>query len=234
MHSVRIDPDHRYWIPDGTAPTGSRQVPGYSEICAAIGVTKPNPFYTEDGRERGSAVHEWASFIAQGKITKADPDGRIKARVDQFRRFIRDTRFVLAGTETPMYDPVAGFACTPDLWGSIGVWSWVIDVKTGGKQKSHALQTSAQSVALKANGFRAQKRGVAYLKDGNYRLIDHANPEDESNWRAIVAGYHAMHPEQRAVFSSEEFPLRNEVFKTLTDAQRRTVINAHSARSHYL
>ena len=231
IHPVRLDGNHKYWTP---RRDGELQVPGYSEICAALGVTKPNPFYTHEGREKGIAIHAWGSFHAQGKTATAEPDERIRERVEQVKRFLSETKFVLAGTERSMYDPVNGFACTPDLYGSIGLWQWVIDLKSGGKVKSHPLQTAAQAIALKANGFRPQKRGAAYLKDGTYRLVEHSDIMDEVHWKAIVAGYHLMTPEQRAVFASEEFPLRSEVFKTMTDAQRRIISNAHAARSFYL
>ena len=209
-------------------------MPGYSELCSAMGVTKPNRFYTEEGRAEGVALHEWLGFLVRGKVPAGAPDPRIAGRVKGIQKFVRNSGIKLVGGEEPRYDPETGVACTPDAWGYIGVWSYVIDAKRGAKLKIHRLQTVCQSIALRANGFRAQKRAALYLRDDDYRQDDHEDREDEARWRAIVAGYHAMTPQQRVAFSVEEFPLRNELFKTLTSAQRRTIINAHAARSHYL
>ena len=231
IHPVRLDENHRYWTP---RRDGEIQVPGYSEICAAMGVTRANPFWTGEGRERGTAIHAWGSFHAQGKTATADPDERIRAKVEQVRRFLDETHFVLTGTEKPLYSPTQGYACTPDIWGRIGLFTWVVDFKSGAKSETHHLQTAAQSIALYENGFRAQKRGAAYIKDGTYRLVEHTGRTDPDNWRAIVKAYHAMDAGQRIVFANEEFPLKHEVFKTLTDAQRRVIQNAHAARSYYL
>jgi hypothetical protein len=231
IHTVRIDSDHRYWVPDGAS---ERRAPGYSELCNAMGVTRPNPFHTEDGRSQGVALHEWLGFLVRGKEPKTLPDLRIAGRVLGIKKFIRNSGIKLTGGEEPRYDPATGVACTPDLWGHIGHWAYVVDAKRGAKQKSHRLQTACQSIVLRANDFRTQKRAALYLKDNDYRLEQHDDPEDETRWRAIAAGFHAMTPEQRAVFQVAEFPLRDEVFKTLTDAQRRAVINAHAARSWYI
>ncbi len=229
IHPVRLDSEHRYFIP---GPTGEVQRPGYSEICMAMGVTRPNPFYTSQGRERGVAVHAWGSFHAQGRTSTADPDDRIKGRVEQVKRFLESSKFVLAGTERSMYDPVNGYCCTPDLYGSAGLWQWIIDLKTGGKQKSHALQTAAQKIALAANGFRAQKRGAAYLRDDNYRLTEHDDAGDEARWKAIVLAYHILTADERTVFAAEGFDL--ESFGREKKARFRIIENAHNARSYYI
>ena len=230
IHPVRLDENHKYWTP---RRDGELQVPGYSEICAAIGVTKPNPHHTEAGRVRGTAVHVWSSHIAQGLPTPYEPEERIKNRVDAFRVFLEHSKFVLVGTEKPRYDPMLNFACSPDLWGNIGLWTYVLDLKTGAKRKTDPLQTAAQTIALGINEFRAQRRGCVYIKD-RHKIDHHNDPDDLTRWQALVRGYHAMDADQRIVFANEEFPLKHEVFKTMTDAQRRIISNAHAARSFYL
>lgn len=194
IHAVRLDKDHCYWIPDGTSESGSRQVPGFSEIVKALGICPENPFYTASGRERGIALHLYLQFMVKGG-NPAAPDPRIADKVEGIRRFIRDTGFKIVGGEEPRYCPASGYACTPDLWGFIGNWSWVIDMKSGAKQPYHALQTAAQLVALKANGFRAQKRGALYLKNKGYRLVEHDNPQDIPVWLNHAHRYHNLKKE---------------------------------------
>ena len=223
-HPIRIDKAHRYWIPGATKEL---QVPGYSELSNSMGVTKPNPFYTSDGRDRGISVHKWFHFLAYGKVPEALPDERIRGKVEGIKKFLMDTRFILNGAEEPHYDPVNRTACTPDAWGHIGVWPWVLDVKNGGKIKTHALQTACQTLALRANGFQPQKRGALYLKNGGYKLIDHTDRLDLDRWKDIAKGYHALDEAGRERFAGSE---------KLEDAKTKDwkIVRAFAARSHYL
>ena len=182
-YKIVLDPEHRYFV------DGERK-PGFSEICGDLGVTKENRFYTADGREEGVVLHEWLLFLAQGKEPAEDPDPRIAGRVEGIRKFLSDTQFKFQGGETPLYHAL-GFCTTPDIYGYIGNFSWVIDAKRGQKMKFHSLQTAAQKMALLASGFNAQKRGGLYLRDGDYRLDEHLDRDDEHRWRTLVAGYYA-------------------------------------------
>ena len=229
IHPVRIDKKHRYW-----ARQPEIQVPGFTEICNAMGVTRPNPHHTEQGRAEGVALHLWLGFLVRGKVPKTAPDPLISGRVEGIKKFIIDTRFKIIGGEEPRYDPVTNAACTKDLWGHIGLWSIVIDAKRGAKQLSHRLQTACQKICLAANDFRAQKRAALYLRDGDFRLDEHSGPEDEKNWRAIAEGYHTMTPDERAVFASDEFIEDPNPANVTSDLKKwRSIINAHNARSFY-
>lgn len=181
---IKLDSDHRYFV-------GDKRVPGFTEICKSLGVIKDNNFYTDEGRDEGNALHQWMLFLAQGQEPEAEPDPRIAGRVQGFRKFLADTGFQFKGGETPLYDPVSRFACTPDVWGGIYPHTYVIDVKRGAKLPWHVLQTAAQKLALGAYGFRAQKRASLYLKDGDYRLVQHEDEDDLKRWQALVTAYHA-------------------------------------------
>ncbi len=180
---LRLDPEtHTYYL-------GERRIPSYSGIVADMGITKPNPFYTDSGREEGIGLHMWLHFLASGRVPMSEPDPRIAGRVEGIRKFLRDTKPVFVGAEEPQYHP-SGYATTPDLWCHIGNWAWIIDAKRGAKLPSHRLQTAAQSLALAHAGFRGQKRGALYLKDGDYRLDEHSDAQDMPRWLCIVAAYH--------------------------------------------
>lgn len=187
IHPVRIDDDHKYWIP---GPRGEERAGGYTEISTDLGIIKPNPFHTDDGREEGVALHLWLQFLVKGKEPKTAPDPRIAGRVEGIKKFIRDTGFKIAGGEQPMYDPINRYACTPDLFGHIGKTAFVIDAKRGAKLPSHRLQTAAQTIALRANGFRAQKRAALYLRNGDYRLEEHTDSRDLARWSIFVSTYY--------------------------------------------
>ncbi len=150
-----------------------------------------NPFYTTAGRDRGISLHEWLAFLVRGKNPANPPDPRIADKVESIRAFIRDTGFKIIGGEEACYCPEHNYACTPDLWGFIVPWSWVIDMKSGAFQAYHSAQTATQKIALRANGFNAQKRGALYLKKNKkYRLEEHTDRKDLDRWLYTVSQYH--------------------------------------------
>lgn len=187
IHKVRIDDEHRYFVP---ATRGEERRPGYSEICLDLGISKPNPFWTDEGREEGKALHLWLKFLASGKTSTTKPDPRIAGRVSGIQKFLRDTGFRIMGGETPLYDPINRFACTPDIWGILNKFLFVIDAKRGAKLPSHRLQTGAQYIALRSNGVRVQKRASLYLHEEDYRLEEHTDTMDMARWGIFVSTYH--------------------------------------------
>jgi len=219
---VNIDGDHIYRTPDRVIR------PGFSEIVAAMGVCRENPFWTEGGRQRGTATHQWAAFAAEGKHTNQEPDERIRERVYRFRKWLDFSGFKTQGAEIPLYDPLNNFCCTEDLFGVMHGATWVVELKNGGPLKIHALQTGAQKIALAANGFGAIKRGGLYLKDKKVRLIEHPDRGDMHRWRKIVAGYHAMSRAEREIFAAPDFE------PSISARYRQAVIvEAYNARRHY-
>lgn len=180
---LRLDSEHRYWL-------GPQQVHGFTEIARAMGIIAENPFYTAEGRDQGTAIHQWLLFLAQGQEPECPPDERILGRVEAIKKFLYETGFKFVGGEKPVYETISRYACTPDLWGHIGQYSAVIDAKRGGKLGWHPLQTAAQRMALACEGFAAQRRFTLYLSDGSYKLEEHKNNRDFDAWKAVVAAFH--------------------------------------------
>lgn len=183
-YKLEFDSDkHRYTV-------NGEVMPFYSGIMASLGFA-PNPFWTDSGRAEGSAISLWVNFLGQGKEPATSPDERIAGRVDGYRKFLSDTQFKWEGGELPLFEPVSRFCCMPDFWGYLGNFAAVVEVKRGAKLPTHKLQTAAQSLALKANGFQVQRRYCLYLKDGGYRLEEHQDPQDENRWRVLCSAYYA-------------------------------------------
>jgi len=181
---LTLDADHRYWW-------DKQSVPGFSEICKDLGGTKDNPFYTDEGRDEGMALHKWLIFLASGQEAKDEPDERIAGRVAGIRKFLGESAFRFEGGETPLYCKPLNFACTPDIWGHLGSRAAVVEAKRGKKLKYHCLQTAAQKIALASNGFIALDRYSLHLRDGDYRLEQHTDKADEDRWKILVMAYHA-------------------------------------------
>lgn len=192
VERIILDADHHYWL-------GKQRVYGFTEIATDLGIIKPNPFHTEFGRDRGTAVHDWLAFIAEGNEPENEPDERIAGYVAAIRKFLAESGFKCVGAEKPLYEPVLRYGVKPDLWGHLGAFSCVIEAKRGAKLPYHFLQTAAQKIALAANGFNAQRRYGLYLSDGDYRLVPHENRADEGNWKNIVAAFHSKRFYEEAI-----------------------------------
>lgn len=182
-YQITLDKEHKYEV-DGV------RRPGFTEIAKDMGVIKDNPFYTAHGRDEGTALSEWNLFLAGGGEPEYEPDACIAGRVKGFRKFLKDTAFTLEGGEGLLFSKL-NYCCKPDLWGRIGTSKVLVEAKRGAKLKWHRLQTAAQAIALRENGFAVQKRLGLYLSDGGYSLELHDDKQDEERWRALVMAYHA-------------------------------------------
>ncbi len=184
IERIRLDPiEHRYFL-------GDKEIPGYSAICRDLGIVKENPHYTEEGREEGRMLSEWLLFLAQEKTPRSDPDPRIAGRVGGIKKFLSLSKFKLLFGEVPQYDPVSGFAVTPDIVGHIGRIAVNIDAKRGAKTKTHVLQLAAQKIALAAGGFRVRESYSLYLRDNDFRLIEQKTEAHEPRWKQFVSTWH--------------------------------------------
>ncbi len=186
MDTIRLNAEtHTYFF-------GEKCIPGFSEICKDLGITKENPFYTESGKVEGKMLSQWLLFLAQGRTSKIEPDPRILIRVEGIKSFLSESGFKLEFGEISQYDPVLNFACTPDIVGKINGCLVNIDAKRGANLKWHVLQLAAQKIALEANGVKIEKSFNLYLKkDGGYRLLERDTKDDESRWKSFIYSYHA-------------------------------------------
>lgn len=188
LSGIRLDENHVYWR---TTPGGEVRVYGFSEILRDLGVTQENNFYTEFGRDRGTAIHAWVRFLAEGNEASELPDPRISGYLAQFQKFIQESGFKFKGGEEPVYHPSLVYATTPDLYGDLNGVLTVIDVKGGAKESWHPVQTAAQKLALAAQMVPIVNRYSLYLKEDSYRLVQHTDKADEMRWTALVTAFHA-------------------------------------------
>ena len=191
---ITIDGNHIYRV-DGIVK------PGFSEILVSMGFEK-NPYWTDSGRDEGTALHKWFEFLArqpkkedenydsEENCDENKPDGRIAGKVRGISEFLYDHEFILKDSEKPLYAK-AGYCCTPDAWGELDGVPCLIELKAGSPMKRHCLQTAAQQIALDDNGFKTEARYVLYLREEGYVLKVHEDSEDIDAWMSILWAYHA-------------------------------------------
>lgn len=164
-----------------------------SHITAVIAAVQPVTFFTEESRDRGTAVHACVESIVKGDgnledLVHAEPDavGYIKA----LERFFSEKKLKVKLCEFPLYHSRYLYAGTLDLYGTIDGRKEpdVIDVKSGVSHPSHGLQTAAQAELLFNNKYKKPRRRFSLLlqPDGQYKLVQHKEHTDFSVFLSLL------------------------------------------------
>lgn len=74
-------------------------------------------FYTEEGRERGSYVHLATHLDDMGELDESSLDPVIVPYLEAWRRFKRESGFIVERSEVPMVSTAYRYAGTPDVAG---------------------------------------------------------------------------------------------------------------------
>jgi hypothetical protein len=189
MSGFKFDPEtHSYTL-------NGKHLGGFTEIFKSLGFIDTK-FYTDEGRDRGTAVHLLCQRLDEGyeidesKIDDAKTLGRFQA----YKRFLEETGFKPTQIEVPVYDKKLMVACTPDRVGVMAESEVIIDLKGGAKQKWHGYQTAFQSMCLRNGAYEGiVKRYALYLKDnGKYKLEPHDDDSDFEVAQAAAIIYRAL------------------------------------------
>ena len=170
--------------------------PSVTTILKAAGYIDDR-WMTEEGRERGSAVHELCERYAMGE--RFDKKGRELASleyVNAFANWMRDTSAYAITTECIIHHTLCGrpYAGRFDLLAEIQCKRRLVDLKTGAKAKWHKIQIAAYALA-KFNDeslVNPDQCSCLYLKaDGNYKEDRASGAELVENialWKDALAG----------------------------------------------
>jgi len=136
-------------------------------------------FFTEEARERGTAVHEAikAIYLTGSYYVTAEYQGYI----DAFFQFLEDTDFQMLLSETPLFHPMYKYAGTLDLFGWLQNVGTVVEIKTGLDHPVYQLQTAAQKdlINVSQDVIKCTARRVLQLNtDGTYKLHIHTGAND--------------------------------------------------------
>ncbi len=148
--------------------------PSITKVIEACGLVDYSMLSQEDLRfyqDRGTALHNATWYSDEGDLNASTMDDfEVKPRLQAWLKFRRDLPFRTLLIEKRMYDPIYGFAGTPDRVvefpdGRRGV----IELKTGAIQKAVALQTAAQVKLVREKNETTLRRLAVHLKaDGEY------------------------------------------------------------------
>jgi len=146
---------------------GEEIISSVTQILVAAGVIDDR-WYTEESRERGSAVHQLCERYALGERTSSTGYNLESYEyINAFAAWMRDKQVSTIKTEAVIYGEVLGrrYAGKYDLLADIGGRRILVDFKTGGKAKWHHIQIAAYALQVNPDG-----AALLYLKpDGKYK-----------------------------------------------------------------
>jgi hypothetical protein len=173
--ALRFDEiEHRYYL-------GDRELLSVTTILKMAGLLNPQ-HYTEFARDRGALAHRALEWFDQGDLDESTLDDRLVPYLDAWKLFKAEASFVVSAIELRLASAARGFAGTVDRIGKMSGRATVLDIKTGGPERWHALQVAAYaSLVREADSAvtpRVQRACVYLAADGRYRLQLHDDRQD--------------------------------------------------------
>lgn len=174
--------EHAYFLDDV-------QIPSITQMLKATGWVDDR-FYTTAARDRGTRVHALAMSYDLGTLNLAHVE-RDRGYVLAYTEAMRAIPHAWDAIEEPAVHEGYPFAGTPDRAGTMFAARGILDLKTGGPEPSHAVQTALQAILLSADGglpaWRYQRAGLYLKPSGRYTLIRHPDRRDFDNAFAVLA-----------------------------------------------
>lgn len=157
-------------------------VPNITRLLKAANLID-DQWYTEESCDRGKWVHAMTATFDLGALDLADIKGHPWAGyVHAHIEVMGIVRPQWLHIETPAVHPVYRFGGRPDRVGSIYSSPAVFEVKSGGAEKAHMVQTALQAIlAAEELGVDAREvqRFAEYITvDGKYKVEHHVNARD--------------------------------------------------------
>jgi hypothetical protein len=152
--------------------------PRVTEIIRAAGMMGDTSWYTEEARERGTAVHKACHYLCEGDLDLATLDPRVAPRVAQFQRWLRESGAEVLGNEVPVVNDIYRYRGTRDLDVRLAGRLAIVDIKCGPPMPWHGVQLAAYTMTP------AVKRYGLHLNDTGYKFIEHTDRDD---WNVFVA-----------------------------------------------
>lgn len=184
----RFEPiTHRYTLLDGGA-----ELPSITQLLKMARLVN-DEFYTDESRERGTAVHDLTAAYDLGALTLDGCKSTFKPYLLAHAQAMTMLKPEILAIEQPAVHPVYRYGGRADrilkLSGLRGVW----EIKSGAREKSHPIQTALQAMldsvecGIPADGLW---RWCCYVKpSGKFSVEVHDNKSDYDVAREILRDY---------------------------------------------
>ncbi len=182
-----IDETHQYFLmKDGVAEV---ELPPLSTILKAVGIVDGR-WYTPESAARGKAIHKILEYIDNDELDWGSVDDRVYGWIEAYTKFRENYPFKILESEAPIYHKQNLYACTPDRRVQFEDKTFgLLDFKTGGEEKWHQLQLTAQKEAQESHNRKVDEIWGVYLQEnGKFKPPVIYDP-DPDTWNAILKVY---------------------------------------------
>lgn len=176
-----------------TALDSGEVLPHITGMIERCGWDPGSRFYTEESRQRGTAVHQMTSAFDLGSLEPEDLpalESPYKGYLLAHVAAINQLRPAFDGIEEPDVHPVHRYGGRPDRTGRVFALQAVIEGKSGPEAKSHQIQTALQAI-LRARHWHLSPEHVGrfclyWQANGRFKLIEHKRRQDFDEARRII------------------------------------------------
>lgn len=129
--------------------------------------------------EFGTHVHQACHLFNQNDLDESSLDPALVPYLNQYKRFLSDTGFIVIGSEILIYNEIARYAGQLDFTGNFRGTTWVVDIKSGVVPSTVGAQVAAYQAALPVAA-RPKRRACLQLMVDDYKFIEQKDVSDIS------------------------------------------------------
>lgn len=129
--------------------------------------------------EFGTHVHQACHLYNQNDLDESSLDPALVPYLNQYKRFLHDTGFIVQGSEILVYNEIARYAGQLDFTGNFRGTTWVVDIKSGVVPSTVGAQVAAYQAALPVAA-RPKRRACLQLMIDDYKFIEQKDVSDIS------------------------------------------------------
>lgn len=151
-------------------------LPGVTGVLEAVGISDASK-YTPGSDERGKAVHLATQYLDESDLDETSLAPELSGYLRAYRRFLSDTGWKWIAIEKRLGHLTLGYAGTIDRISEDAI----VDIKSGGPEKWHALQLAAY-LAMLADPMSRRRYGLYLARNGAYALKEYPRQEFSRDW----------------------------------------------------
>jgi hypothetical protein len=137
----------------------------------------------------GKKVHKTTELLDKGTLDIETLHPTLRNYLNGWIKFRKDFDFIPTEIELQLFHELYKYAGRIDRVGMIGKDLTLLDIKSGTKQKSHAIQTMGYKLLYDQNKKKPEqikRRLIVYLSEDGYKIEEHKEETDKNIFLAAL------------------------------------------------
>ena len=157
--------------------------PRVTSVIASAGLIDTE-WFTDEVRDRGSAVHLACQFLDENDLDWSTVDPKYLPYVKAYEKFLNECKPMWKHIEHRITDDLYGYTGTVDRIGMLFDKNCVLDIKSGGMYPATGIQLAAYEAATKE---KLVRYGLQVKDDESYKLKKYEDRTDIKIFRSALA-----------------------------------------------